>query len=176
VYPRSYLPTQSLHQPCALIGPSTSWQEDGGINTLQFSHLWLSVICPAADQPGCPQSPTPPAHGERTAERISLTRALKRWRSPTKTDVQTTVVTRSQSRPMNPIFAVPAVASHPPASACSPPEVRASHSVAAARIVSGSSHRRGASLHVRRGRARPRLRRIPRQGSGRRKFHAVVGF
>ncbi len=36
-----YLPTQSLHQPCGLIGPSTSVQEDGGTNSLQFAQLWL---------------------------------------------------------------------------------------------------------------------------------------
>jgi hypothetical protein len=37
---RPYLLTQSLHQPCALIGPSTSVQEDGGTNSLQFAQLW----------------------------------------------------------------------------------------------------------------------------------------
>ena len=34
--------TQSLNQPWALIGPSTSWQEDGGMNSLQFG----SFGCP----------------------------------------------------------------------------------------------------------------------------------
>jgi hypothetical protein len=38
---KPYLLTQSLHQPRALTGPSTSLQEDGGMNSLQFAQLWL---------------------------------------------------------------------------------------------------------------------------------------
>jgi hypothetical protein len=38
-----YLPAQSVHQPLGLIGPSTSLHEDGGINSLQLSHLWLPL-------------------------------------------------------------------------------------------------------------------------------------
>jgi hypothetical protein len=34
-----YLLTQSLHQPWLLTGPSTSWQEDGEMNSLQFAQL-----------------------------------------------------------------------------------------------------------------------------------------
>jgi len=37
----TYLLTQSEHQPLGLIGPSTSLQEDGGMNRLQFAHFWL---------------------------------------------------------------------------------------------------------------------------------------
>jgi hypothetical protein len=36
---KPYLLTQSLHQPRALTGPSTSLQEDGGMNSLQFAQL-----------------------------------------------------------------------------------------------------------------------------------------
>ena len=41
--PSPYLPTQSLHQPFALIGPSTSLQEAGEMNSLQFAQFWLPL-------------------------------------------------------------------------------------------------------------------------------------
>ena len=40
--PWPHLLTQSLPQPCRLIEPSTSLQEDDGMNNLQFAQqLWL---------------------------------------------------------------------------------------------------------------------------------------